>query len=323
MAFRSKNSSSVSTNPNPMFKASSNLAHGWALVSASMKALARHPRLLVFPLISFACLLGYFTFMARFCLAPSYFATTGHGWGEFGHWQELARRVHADMGHLRLREGAYVWLAAQYMVFMFAATFVNVALTSQILRALAGESVSVRAGMGCALKRVRIILLWSLFAGLVGLLLQRLATYFGWAGRLGLQLVGMTWSVASVFVIPIIIREEDADPVALLRKSSSLIRKTWGEGLVGILGLGIIGLIPAIVLFVMMISLPSALRGGAHPDLTVFLAGVGILGFAGLVWMANFAHTFFRGALYIYASEGVVPESFSAELMDGAWKVKK
>jgi hypothetical protein len=31
----------------------------------------------------------------------------------------------------------------------------------------------------------------------------------------------------------------------------------------------------------------------------------------------------YRGALYVYATEGVVPAPYTAELMDAAWKVKK
>jgi Family of unknown function (DUF6159) len=306
-----------------MLNASYNLAHGRALISASLRALARHPRLLVFPFITFVCMLGSFAFMAWFCLTPDYFAATGHGWREFGHWQELARRVHADSGHWRMREGARVWIAAQYLVFMFVATFVNVALTSQSLRALAGESVSVRAGFACALKRVRIILLWSLFAGLIGLILERLAAYCGWAGRLGLHLTGMTWSAASVFVIPMIIREENTDPVTLLRKSSVLIRKTWGEGLVGFVGIGLVGMLPLMAFVALVIWSRVGLRGLEHTDVNALFTGAWIVGFAGLMWVSDFTRTFFRSALYVYASEGVVPEPFSTELMDGAWKVRK
>jgi len=45
------------------------------------------------------------------------------------------------------------------------------------------------------------------------------------------------------------------------------------------------------------------------------------------IWIAAFlismATHVYRCALYVYASEGVIPEPFTAELMDAGWKVKK
>jgi hypothetical protein len=41
-----------------------------------------------------------------------------------------------------------------------------------------------------------------------------------------------------------------------------------------------------------------------------------------LSWIVNVVNSVYRCALYIYATEGVVPGTFDKELLDSAWKVK-
>ena len=45
-----------------------------------------------------------------------------------------------------------------------------------------------------------------------------------------------------------------------------------------------------------------------------------IMTYSSFITMAN---SIFRCALYIHLSEGVVPESYSSDMMDAAWKVKR
>jgi uncharacterized membrane protein YeaQ/YmgE (transglycosylase-associated protein family) len=200
----------------------------------------------------------------------------------------------------------------------------NAAFYHQILQALAGETVSMRAGFAFAHSRLRAILLWSLFAGLVGLVIRFLSQRFGWVGRIIMGLIGTAWSVASVFAIPVLIREENLNPFGLLRRSSALLKKTWGEGLVGYVGFSILGwfVVLGAIAFFLSIAILSALI--PHP-LVLLIPGVilGVLALMAVGYLANTAAAVYRGALYIYASEGVVPELFTAEQLDAAWKVKR
>jgi hypothetical protein len=41
-----------------------------------------------------------------------------------------------------------------------------------------------------------------------------------------------------------------------------------------------------------------------------------------LSWITNVVNSVYRCALFIYATEGVIPEPFDKELLDSAWKVK-
>jgi hypothetical protein len=62
----------------------------------------------------------------------------------------------------------------------------------------------------------------------------------------------------------------------------------------------------------------------AHrPMLLVPVGLVWLLGVMAFSYAVSVANDIYRCALYIYASEGVVPEAYSVELMDAAWKVKR
>ena len=109
-------------------------------------------------------------------------------------------------------------------VAMFIATFFNVAFYHEILAALSGRPVSIGRGLKFACTRLKPILMWTLFAGLVGLIIKAIEQRLELFGRLVARVIGVAWSVAAVFVIPIIIREEQsANPVNMLRKSAGVL----------------------------------------------------------------------------------------------------
>ena len=60
------------------------------------------------------------------------------------------------------------FFAVAYFVSMFLATFSNVAFYHEIMQALNGQPVFIRRGFRFAATRWKAVLLWSLFAGLVG-----------------------------------------------------------------------------------------------------------------------------------------------------------
>ena len=52
------------------------------------------------------------------------------------------------------------------------------------------------------------------------------------AGAIAARLGGVAWSLATFFVVPIIL-DEGAGPVTAIRRSASLLRETWGQQLAG------------------------------------------------------------------------------------------
>jgi len=218
---------------------------------------------------------------------------------------------------------------------MFMATFFNVAFYGEIIQALNGGGVSLGRGLRLAWSKLLSIFLWSLFAGLVGYVIRSLEEQFGFVGKTVMGLVGMAWSVTSVFAIPVIIREDrSVNPLRHLKKSASVIKKTWGEALVGYVGFSSISgvlILASIGLFTVAIVVIFLMRPDPY-DISAPDLPMGMIGLVACLWlllMAAFgvlihaAGKIYLCSLYIYASEGVVPEHFSQKDMDVAWKIGK
>lgn len=323
MAYRWSRSSNNSPETNPMLKNSTKtFARSWLLLTRSLQVLRDHPRLLLFPMVSFACAVV----MTLIFLCPAVFYPSGHPMYSIEHWSTLGNRLGLSLpGEAELNPHAivYVYVALLYLTSMFLATFFNVAWYNEIMKALSGEAISLRAGLRFAWQRLHSILVWSLFAGVIGLIIRFLEERLGWVGHWVMRAVGIAWSVASVFAIPVIIRNGATNPLTLLRDSATTLRRAWGEALVGYLGItlgswiilvGSLGFLVGTILLGVAMHAPW-LIGSA---VVIWLLAMITLGVA-----ASLAGVVYRCALYIYASEGVVPVPYTADMMEGAWKVKK
>jgi hypothetical protein len=217
----------------------------------------------------------------------------------------------------------YAYGGLIYLVSMFLGTFFNVAFYHQILRALAGDPVSLQDGLRFAVSRLRAIVMWSLLAGTVGLIIKAIEERLGWLGRWVMGLIGTVWSVAAVFAIPVIIRQDERNPLVVLRDSAVTLKRTWGESLAGFIGIQLMGAVFAVVslAFVLVIVIGMLLL---NQD---WLLGIAIvfwlLSIFGAAIVISMATHVYRCALYVYASEGVVPGPYTSEMMNTGWKVKK
>ena len=300
-------------------------ARSWSIFTSSIQVIGQHRKLLLFPFITSVCSV----IMMLFFLAPTLLYPSGYSWNEAAHWQAVGSLFGTlpdpgpDGGRVHLTGLAYATIAVIYMVSMFLASFFNTAFYHQILKALAGEPVSIRSGIAFARTRLLSILMWSLLAGTVGLVIKALEQRLGWLGRWVMKLVGVVWSVASVFAIPVLVREGDTNPITLLRNSASTLRKTWGEALIGYAGLTAGSWIVALGSLVFLgaaVALAVALKFGA----LVLIAGAAwLIAIFTYSYIINVAGHIYRCSLYVYATEGVVPAPYSPDMMDAAWKVKK
>lgn len=287
------------------------------IVQLSLRVIAKNKKLLVFPTVSFVLTL---MILAAF-FAPTMLDPTSASWRQWDAWQTLIHRSGAAFnswnvdGHPGRPWIGYLTLVAFYLGSMVSSTFVNVAFYHEIIKGMAGEGVSLRRGVAFACRRIRAILVWSLFAGSIGLLLQSIPERFGLLGKIIPRLVGFTWSIAATFVIPIMIRTESANPLTLLKSSVTTIRNTWGEFVVGYAG---IQFFPMVVVLVVPLIWILARDGSVAAGLTVWFLLAMTWGM--FIYMVS---SVFRCALYVYASEGAVPEPYSADILDAAWKVAK
>ena len=283
----------------------------WQLFKASITVTLRHRKLLWFPVLT-AILTGFIALFFLSAMAlPVVLHHTGYHLNQKQHWVALkdyylpapavqpesqdpaagtsealsvlltGRSTSADeSGHPVAAQG-FPWgslcCLALYFVSMFLATFFNVAFYSEIIAALNGKGVSFRRGLSTARSREPSILAWSLLAGVVGWVIRTIEGRLPFAARIVTGLIGLAWSIAAVFAIPVIIQEQPMrNPIKILRQSAMTLKRTWGEGLIGYLGLSA----GSVVIFA--VSLLPLLLAGA---LALLLKSVWLMVIAGLIWV--------------------------------------
>jgi hypothetical protein len=301
------------------------LERSWSLFKSSLMVIVRNKQLLVFPIFITAATVAIFLFF----FAPAALWPTGFSYTSGEHWHALADKYFRSYGsqrnpHFSLSPIAYAYGALVYLASMFVATFFNVAFYNEILAALNGEAVSLSRGLKFACTRWKAILMWAMFAGLIGLIIRIIAERFDFVGQLIAKFIGLAWSIASVFVIPIIVRDDSTvNPLALLKKSAGTLSQVWGEGLIGYVGIGIINtifMLGSVAILAVSVTVAIAIQN-------FWLLGFTIAGWiiSMFIWsyLMNVAGLVYKGALYLYASEGIVSEPYDQDMLNSAWKFKK
>jgi hypothetical protein len=299
------------------------LNRSWQLFKRSVLVIRQHPRLLAFPVVT-----GLLTTaIALFFLAPVGLVLVAPHWVSGGKVQALADSI----GFLRFHNGetfnfdlqplGIAILAGMYLLNLFLATMASVAFNHQILQALNGQPVSIARGIEAACARWQAVLLWSLLAGVVGLIIRALENRFAFVGRLVASFIGLAWSVAAIFAIPILARDPSVfNPFGVLSRSATTIKRTWGEMLAGYVGMG------GNNLLVVWLSILFWMLTGA---VAFLLSNPWLLLMAGVPWLctviaygylASIASRVYLCALYLYASEGVISGYYEASMMNTAWK---
>lgn len=295
------------------------------LFKSSLNVILKNKELLIFPIVTSLATIVIFLFF----FAPAALWPTGHSYFSAEHWHALSG-MYFQPTRVRGHDGfgptpfAGAYLVFLYFVSMFVATFFNVAFYNEILAALSGDSVSLSRGLKFACSRWQAILMWTLFAGLIGLIIKAIERRSNLVGSIIARLLGAAWSVASVFVIPVIVRDaETKNPIAMLKKSVGTVKQMWGEGLIGYIGIGAIN---SIVMICSMVLIGGAVALSTQLH-NFWLLGIVIAGWvvSMMIWsyLMNVAGLVYKGALYLYAAEGVIAQPYDQPMLDSAWKYKK
>ena len=204
-------------------------------------------------------------------------------------------------------------LAVTYFLLAFVVIYFNSALIGAAMIRLAGGDPTVGDGLRMANKRLPQILGWALISATVGLILQvaRSQSRDNMLGQIVLSLVGGVWAYLTYFVVPIVVAE-GLGPIAAIRSSGSLFKRTWGEQVTSNIGFGILGFIAALIgalpaILVAAVSLPVGIAVGVA---TVGLALAIVTALEGI----------FKAALYGYVADGRVPEDFTRDSLAGAYE---
>jgi hypothetical protein len=279
----------------------SSFSRSWRLIKASIAVLNSDGELLALPLLS-----GLATFIVGGALIwqathDGTLDTMRDGAG-IGGWQNY-----------------YLWLFVFYLVEYFIIIFFNTALVGAAIDRLEGRDPTLRSALALALRRIGPIFGYAVISATVGIISRVLSERLGILGRIFGAGIGLAWTIATFLVIPVL-AAEGIGPIEAIEKSAGLLRKSWGENLIGNGGISLImGLltIPAVIV----------IAGGGYlfkqnPTLAIPVLVIGGAALLAVVLVGAALSAIYSASVYYYAINGEPPAGFDNDLIHGAFTPK-
>ena len=196
-----------------------------------------------------------------------------------------------------------------YFCNYFVIIFFNAGLIACARIRMEGGDPTVADGLREAWARLPAIAGWAVIAATVGLVLRMIEERSNLVGKIVAGLLGMAWSITSFLVVPILVIENEG-PVSSLKRSAAMLKKTWGEQIIGNFSFGLIFVLlalPGVLLLMLGVTANS-----------VPLIVVSVLYFIGIALAQSALQGIFQAALYLYMRDGEAPEGFEAGALQGS-----
>ncbi len=209
-------------------------------------------------------------------------------------------------GGSRDGRGALAALILAYPL-TFLSVFFNTAIVAAASAALDGRRLSVGEALAVPASRLGQVALWALIATLMGVVLEQILQRLPFGGSIAARLVGLAWSLASIFAIPALVLE-DRPATQCLQRSAQLVKQRWGEGIAGnviVTAWMAIVMIPLTIVFVIALAVSFE-----HTAALVVVIAVGALTLLGVTALAAVVRQTFAVALYRYATTDNAPGGF-------------
>lgn len=280
----------------------------WAITKLSFNVINQDRELIGFALLSFL----FSTVFAVAMIFPSVLPTI----------QENGLTAES----LEIYQYAIIFLT--YFGLAFIATFFNVCVVYTTKVRFEGGNATFSESIKFAFSKIGLITQWSLLSASVGLLLRilhNLAARLGKGGQIIsniiISLMGMAWTIVTIFVVPVLVYE-GLGPIDAVKKSARVIKETWGESLIRSIGLGLIQFLVFLLVIAVSWGLTMALTSAF--EVTGMLIGIGIgallVLLTGLIFAV--ATAIFNTALYVYANKKIVASGFNEDIVKGAFRQK-
>jgi hypothetical protein len=269
------------------------ISRSFQLVGQSYRVLMQDKELMVLPLISgvvmtivMAVVMVGFVFSAGFSV-PRY--------EEYG-------------------AATYVPMFILYVLMYAVGIFFQAAVVAGATERMRGGDPTIASALGAASRKIGAILMWAIVAATVGMVLRAIQERVGLIGKIVVSLIGAAWSLATFFVVPVLVLE-DRSIRDSFTQSVSVFKKTWGETFVGGAGLGIAAACAWVCLFA-IVGLLAYLVGA----IALVVLAVGVIG---LMVFFSALQGVYVASLYRYATDGQVTPGFDKALLEQAFVPKR
>jgi len=272
---------------------SDRISNGWKLAMSSFKILKANQQLIIFPILSSISLVLVIGSFFTFLLADS-------------DWDI------DNMGNMS-QIGYYASVFLFYVVNYFIVVFFNMALIHCTRLYLNGEEVTIKKGLQFSVSRIGVIFSWAMVAATVGLILKAIQDNASILGKIITGIIGLVWSIATFFVVPII-AYENVGPIDAVKRSSQMMKEKWGESITAGFSFGLIHFIGMLVICVPLFFLGNLF----HPVVGIAAA---VAAFFVIMAIMDAAKTIFVSAVY-HNIKGDVSEHFDQQLIDNLFMQK-
>jgi hypothetical protein len=254
------------------------------MTKMSLRVIREDKEILIFPILS-----GIFTLLILASFVGGVFLTNGFE-NATDNWS------------------FYVFFILYYFASFFIATFFNAAIIGCATIRMDGGNPTVSDGFRIAGQNVGRILGWALIAATVGMVIRAVQERLGFIGKLIMGAIGIAWTIATYFVVPVLIYE-GLGPWGAVKRSASILKNTWGETIVGNLGMGLLFALLAIPgLLGIFVGIAGIISWGAAVGVAILLLAFFYL--IALAIIGSAARTILLAALYRFATTGQVSEEF-------------
>lgn len=274
-------------------------SRSWEIIKASGQVLRQDRELLLFP---------FFSGLASLFLIASFIVPLAAS----GALESVSESA-PDAGFLF---ALFVFYLIQYFIIFFF----NTALVGAALIRLEGGDPTVADGLKIAIERVWRILGYAGIAATVGLILRAIEERAGFLGRWIVGLLGMAFTVATFLTVPILVTR-DVGPVEAVKESAALLKRTWGENIIGNAGIGVVFFVAYFSIGLASIVLIPAAAPSVVGVVSVCALLIAVTVVLALIQSALTG--IYSAALYRYATQGEAGGPFDGDMLGQAFHPKR
>ena len=265
----------------------------WSLMKSSITVLLEDKKMLLFPIFSGLCtLIVGLTFIIPI-------AFTG-GIRSLGIFETMPDWM------------MFITIFLFYYINYFVIIFFNSGAVLYSIKHIKGEKPTFGNVFNELRDRLGHLLGWTAIAATIGIIVNSIENQSDFVGKLVAGLIGLSWTVTSFLVIPVLVIERKG-PIESLKESAGMLKKSWGEQLIGHFSFGLI--FTALFIGAGALTIPLFFLGEIFSLIGLALLIIFGLFLGILQWILQ---SIFMATLYLYVRESRLPGSFSQTQIDSA-----